>query len=96
MVRPLSKGPAYERQLAALLHKLRRSYVSRYGKLSCECYGEQVERAVFDLALAFLGKPGQFLLQAEFLEVLAYAPSHVDGLRRVLAEQGTSAQVRTL
>ncbi len=96
MVRPLSKGPGYEIQFAALLHKLRRRYLSRYKKLSGERYAEQVERSVFDLALAFLGKPGQFSLDFEWQEALAFAPLYVEGLKCSLAEQGTVAQERTL
>ncbi|MBL8081057.1 MAG: N-6 DNA methylase [Candidatus Obscuribacter sp.] len=96
MVRPLSKGPGYEIQLAALLHKLRRGYLSRHNKLSGERYAEQLERSLFDLALAFLGKPGQFSLDAEWQEVLVFAPLYVEGLKCSLAEQGTVAQERTL
>jgi len=55
-----------------------------------------VERAVFDLALALLGKPGQFFLHADLLELLVYAPSYVDGLRSFLTQQGISAHGRTL
>ncbi len=95
MVRPLSKGPGYERHLAALIHKLRRSYLG-LRRLPSERYEEQLAQSIFSLALASLGKTGQFFVEEEFLEVFSFAPLYVEGLRSDLATLGTVAHSRTL